>query len=257
MGNFFLDNQDIQAKMAGAKAHQVAAKAKEWQAERAFERAEKLRAKKAMTQAQWEEAKAGVDAARAMVRQTEAALSEIQTTQSWFKITAPIDGRVLQRFKDPGELALPGQPLLSIYDPRRLKIRIGIPENLRTKVQVGQVYPISIDGGTQTKGRLSRLLPLADARTGTITIELDILDPKGLQPGLLAQMAVSLGKRKALTIPSSAILKVGQVEHVHLVVQGRIENQVVRTGKTHHIPGQEDQVEILSGLKQGEEVVVR
>ncbi len=252
-----LDNKDIEAKMAQARAAEVAAKAQEWQAKKAFERAEKLKAKKAMTEAKWEAAKAGVDAAEAMVRKAEAALSELKTMQGWFKITAPIDGRVLQRFKDPGELALPGQPILSIYDPGRLKIRIGIPENLRTKVQIGQLYPISVDGGTQVQGRLSRVLPLADARTGTITVELDILQPGALQPGLLAQMAVSLGKRKALTVPASAILKVGQVEHVHLVVRGRIENQVVRTGKTHHIPGQEDQVEILSGLEQGEEVVLR
>jgi RND family efflux transporter MFP subunit len=252
-----LDNKNIQAKLAQAKAAHVAAKAREWQAEKAFDRAEKLRSKKAMTQAQWEAAKAGVDGAKAMVRQAEAALIELETTQDWFKIASPVEGRVLQRFKDPGELALPGQALLSIYDPKRLKIRIGIPENLRTKVHIGQTFTIRVDGGTKALGRLSRILPLADSRTGTITLELDIQNPEGLQPGLLAQMSVNLGKRKALLIPSSAILKVGQVEHVHLVVQGRIENQVVRTGKTHSISGQGTQVEILSGLVKGEEVVLR
>ncbi|GEM_PF-919348 len=252
-----LDNKDIQAKLAQARAAQSAAKAKEWQAEKAFNRAEKLRTTKAMTQAQWEAAKAGLDAAKALVRKADAALVELGTTQTWFQIQAPVEGRVLQRFKDPGELALPGQPLLSIYDPKRLKIRIGLPENLRTRVQVGKFYNIEVDGGQKTKARLSRILPLADARTGTITLELALLHPKNLQPGLLAQMAVDLGRRKALVVPSSAILKVGQVEHVHLVVNGRIENQVVRTGKILRLPDQEDKIEILSGLKQGEEVVLR
>ncbi|HHI79046.1 MAG TPA: efflux RND transporter periplasmic adaptor subunit [Planctomycetes bacterium] len=252
-----LDNKDIEAKLAQTKAALAAAKAQEWQARRAFARAEKLRAKKAITEAQWEQAKSGLDAAEAMVQKAQAALTEVQTTQGWFQVEAPVEGRVLQKFKDSGELALPGQPLLSIYDPGRLKIRIGIPESLRSKARVGQTYSIHADGGKRTQARLLRVLPQADSRTGTITLELQLLEPKGLQPGVLAQMDLDLGKRKALVVPASAILKVGQVEHVHLVVNGRIENQVVRTGKLHPVPGKEDQIEILAGLEKGEEVVIR
>ena len=95
------------------------------------------------------------------------------------------------------------------------------------------------------------MLPPADARTGTVTLHLELPPSTDLRPGLLGRMRLVVGQRSALVVPSEAVERIGQIERVQLARDGRVVPVTVRTGKL-----QGDRLEVLSGLAEGEQVVL-
>ena len=246
-----LDDRDALAKLAQAEAGLTAAKAEATRSELAFQRAERLLEADATTQSAWEAARAARDAAAAQVEGAQQAIDEAQTALTWFQLSAPFDGRVLELNVDPGDLATPGRPVVRIWREDRLRFRVAVPEECASEVQVDKRLQVLFDTLPAQDAPVERILPPADARTGTITLHLTLEPGAGLRPGLLGRLQLPEGQREALLVPALAIEHIGQVERVQLVRDGRLESVTVRTGKTHgHL------VEVLSGLSEGEQVLV-
>lgn len=242
-----LDDRDARTRLAQAEAARAAAGAGAVQAELAFERAERLLADEALTTAEWEGARAARDAAAARVEQADAAVAEATAALSWFEVRAPFDGVVLARHAEPGQLAAPGHPLVTLYRPDRLRFAVAVPVERAARVAVGDELALELEG--ERVATVARVLPDADRRTGTVTLHLALAEP-ALRPGQLGRLRLATGTREALVVPFDAIERVGQLERVRLVRDDRVVPQTVRTGKRHG-----DDVEVLSGLGEGEEVV--
>ena len=247
-----LDDRDVRAKLSQARAAFDAAEAQALQSELAFERATLLQESEALTTQEWESARAARDASRAGSERARKAVEEARAALSWFELRAPFTGRILARHSDPGHLAAPGRTILSLYRESPLRLRVAVPEERVLELTVGTVFDVDFDGLPSQRAELTRVLPAADPATGTVTLHLILTAPEGVRPGRLGRLRLSVGEREALLVPRSAIERIGQIERVHLVRQGRSVPVTVRTGKTH-----EDRVEVLSGLSEGEKVRLR
>ena len=245
-----LDDRDAATRLSQAEAARAAAAARALAARLAFERAGRLLEAEALTQADWEAARAAHDGARADEEGSAAAVEEARAALSWFRVEAPFDGMVLERLAEPGQLAAPGRALVTLYRRDRLRLAVPVPEEYAARFRLDQRLDVELDGGPDRAATLARVLPASDRESGTVTLHLVPDDPDDLRPGQLVRLRFAVAEREALVIPAGAVERIGQVERVALVRDGRVVTQTVRTGKAHG-----ESVEILSGLAAGEEVV--
>jgi multidrug efflux pump subunit AcrA (membrane-fusion protein) len=187
-----------------------------------------------------------IDAGAAELRAAEIALGET-------RITAPATGVVVDRRVEPGDLAMPGQPLLVLDDPRAYRLEAEMGESVVGRVRPGQRVPVVIDSlGRTLEGRVVEIVPAADPSSRTVTVKLDLPADPGLRSGLFGRARFPAGERQALVVPISALVERGQLTTVYVVDDQGIARLRLLTAGTRHA----DRVEILSGLEAGERVVV-
>jgi RND family efflux transporter MFP subunit len=189
-------------------------------------------------------AETGRDAARA---QAEGA--RVMTTYA--RIVSPIDGVVTDRRVEKGDVAAPGQWLLVVYDPARMRLEAPVPMRLAGALSVGQqVGVVLTDPERPRTGRITEIVPEIDPQSRTQKVKVLLDDPSGLRPGAFGRLIAPGGSVEVVRVPEAAVLRVGQLEMVRVVRDGRTLRRLVTTGA--HRDGQ---VEILSGLEDGETVL--
>lgn len=232
-----LDAREVQAKVDQAKATLENAK-------RDFDRQQKLIATNATTRREF-------DSAQARVEVGEAAVSEAETMMSYARVTAPFDGVITHKLADVGDLAMPGKPLLEIEAPTDLRFEANLPEALLGNVKLGDKIKVMIASvGGPLEAVVSEIAPVADAVSRTFQVKLDLPPTEGLRTGQFGRASVPVAEVMLLLVPQSAVIKRGQMEMVFVVRDGKATLRLVKTGKV--IDGQ---VEVLSGLEEGEMVV--
>lgn len=190
---------------------------------------------------------------QAQLRQAMAALEAAQVQLSYATITAPFSGVVVKRNVDPGDMASPGMPLLTIVDPSSFRLEVTVPETAVKFVRIGETVPVTIDALGQTvNGRVYEIVPNADPVSRTFVVKISLPQVKGLMAGMFGRAEFKTGKTKGIFVPESAVWREGSLEGVFVVENGRAIKRVVTTGKKLN-----DLVEILSGLNEGELVVVK
>ena len=233
-----LDAREIQARLDQAKAVLD-------QARRDFARQEKLIATNATTRQEF-------DAAQARVNVGEAAVAEAETMMSYARVTAPFDGVVTRKLADVGDLAMPGKPLLEIEAPTDLRFEADLPEALLGSVKLGARMQVKVSSVTDPlEAVVSEIAPVADPMSRTFLVKLDLPAAGGLRTGQFGRVSVPVAEVMLLLVPQSAVMKRGQMELVFVVKDDRAALRLVKTGKALN-----GQVEVLSGLEEGEQVVI-
>ncbi|MGC8493976.1 MAG: efflux RND transporter periplasmic adaptor subunit [Syntrophobacteraceae bacterium] len=189
----------------------------------------------------------------AQKKQFEAAEREAKVMLSYTVITAPFSGRVVKKIVDVGDMASPGQPLFFIDSPHQAEAHAVISEALLPYLKVGQPITVQIDALHRTiQGKIREIVPQADTSTRTVLVKITLPASADLVNGLFAGISVPCGSYHALVIPAKAVREVGELYFVDTVdPKGRRERRFIRPGKTRG-----NLVEVLSGLKAGEEVVL-
>lgn len=262
-----IKSPDIEAKVTQARqaleearrALQMAEQRKTLM-EKTFRRYENLHREKAITEQEFDEIKTKRDIAvleferaKNAVKRAVAALKEAQAFSGYSVIVSPINGVVAKKLIDAGSMATPGTPLFIIEEPR-YRVEAAVDESLERIVKKGMAIPVEIKNiGLSTEGRVSEIVQQVDPVTRTFIVKIDIPMNKALKGGLFARVKVPLGEKKRLLVPEDALIKKGEVRAVYVVDdKGVVKMRLVRTGK--EIDGS---VEILSGLSDGETIVVK
>jgi membrane fusion protein, multidrug efflux system len=233
-----LDDREIAEQIRAAEAQLD-------QANKEYQRARQLLEVKATTEQMFTGAETAFKAA-------EARLSQARVMQTYARISSPIDGVVIERRVEPGDLANPGQLLAVVYDPTRLRIEAPVPARMARKLAVGTSLEIRLEGepGTRT-GRVAQIVGEIEATSRTQMVKVDIGgSATGLLPGAFGRLYIEDEARPVILVPSAAVRKVGQLETVSVVVGGQAAERLVKTGERRG-----DRVEILSGLAEGEVVL--
>ncbi|MGE4181211.1 MAG: efflux RND transporter periplasmic adaptor subunit [Limisphaerales bacterium] len=232
-----LDVREIRAQLEQARTVAL-------QAERDFERLERLFRQEAITRAEFE----GVEARRGVAR---ASVVEAEAMLGYARIAAPFRGVVTRRMADVGDLAVPGRPLLEIEDPRALRFEADVPATLSRWVRLGQELGIRLDAGSgSVTGKVSEIEPSADPLTRTFRVRLDLPPDSGARGGWFGRMALPIDESRVITVPAAAVSTRGQMELVRVVADGRARLRIVRTGKRLG-----NDLEVLAGLDAGETVI--
>ncbi len=185
-------------------------------------------------------------------RIAEAAYNEARTMLSYTQIRAPFDGVITMKMANVGDLATPGKPLVRLDDESRLQIMAAVPETLVLGITIGDILPVYIPAADLSlSGEVTEIAPLADPLSRTAPIKIHVNLNSKLRSGQFARVSLPGSRGTALMIPNSAVQSYGQMEKVFVVREGKAHMQLVRTGL--HF---EDQVEIVSGLNDGDQIVV-
>jgi len=234
-----IDAREEAESAASAQAQLVQAKAN-------FERTKNLVAQKFVSQSALDKAQADYLAAKAAAGASGASLSH--TT-----VTAPISGIVAQRQTELGEMASLGKPLITIYDPKDLRVLASIPQYKLVDVKKGLKARLEFpETGQWIDAVRVEVLPTADARSHTVTARLYLPDNvQGVIPGMAARAHFVVGSAKKLTVPPLAVLRRGEVTAVYVIdAQNQPHLRQIRLGET----AGNGEIEILAGLNGGERV---
>jgi RND family efflux transporter MFP subunit len=226
-------------------------------AESTLKRYQSLYDKKSVSPQEFDEVKAREqaavahrDVAKAGEEQAKAALAGSQTALEYTRIRAPFDGVVTERKLDPGAMASPGLPLLSVEDVRRYRLEAMVNENDLRYVHMGQRVSAAIDalGGTALTGRVAQIVPAADPASRSFLIKVDLPRNQQLRSGLFGTAQFSRGEKQALLVPQSAVVQRGQLQSVYVLdANGVATLRYVTVGKTSGA-----QMEVLAGIQSGD-----
>ena len=195
---------------------------------------------------------ASVNSADAQINQARDALREAQSHLSDTILTAPYDSVVVSRNQEPGDMAQPGVPVITLQQSQFLRVEAAIPANCAGKIRLGN--PLIARVGQpprEIKVTVDEIQPAADPQTRTVVVKALLPADSGAQPGAFAWLRQACGHESVLLVPAAAVRRIGQLESVKLVINGQARLRHVRTGKRFG-----DAVEILSGLNEGDSVLI-
>jgi RND family efflux transporter MFP subunit len=170
-------------------------------------------------------------------------------------LVSPIDAGVSQRQASTGEYLAAGAPVVTLVRTHPLRLRLSVPEREAAAVKAGQAVHVRVEGDpTGYQGTVVRLSPQIAELNRTLLIEAEVPNERGLlRPGAFANAeVVTQVDQPIVTVPVSAIVVFAGVEKVMSVKDGKSVEIRVQTGRR-----QGDRVEVVSGLKGGEPVVVQ
>ena len=138
-----LGKSDLEARMGQARAAVDAARAALDQAQTNYDRIARLREQDSASELEFTTATNELNAAKANHEQARSALREAETALEYATIRSPLDGVVIDKAVDVGDMVKPGQTVLRLYD--RLQLVATVRESLATRLQVGQQLPVTLE----------------------------------------------------------------------------------------------------------------
>jgi RND family efflux transporter MFP subunit len=164
------------------------------------------------------------DLARATLEQAKAEVTQARTTLEYTRVRAPFDGVVTERKLDPGALASPGLPILTVEDLSHYRREATINENEIRYLHLGEQTPVLIEalGNVAMKGRVTQIVPAADPASRTFLVKVELPGDARLRSGLFGRAQFSRGERQSLVIPRTAVVERGQLQGVFVLNQNEI-----------------------------------
>lgn len=291
----FLDNrsrEELRADLAAARAgvefarHEVKRKEAALSlAQSEFRRAEALVEKNVAASEALDKATAAIEenkhalaSAKSMldVRQSEMAAIQARlsapaadpdvtnaTAAREVRIRAPVSGRVLKIHQESEAVVKAGTPLVDIGDPRNLEVVADLLSTDAVRIEVGAPVQIVDWGGPPVNGRVERIDPAGFKKISALGIEelrvrtvIALTDPEGKWSRLGHEFRVNVkimlwNDDDALKFPVAALFRSGDEWAVFAVSHGKARVQTVKIGHRNN-----DEAEVLSGLKEGDMVVL-
>ncbi len=247
-----LDAVDLEARLEQTKAALESATADSAQARTDFERAEKLRGQDVISEAEFDKAKTRLTTAEAEVERATQQRDEAQTTLGYATLLAPFSGVVVDKLVEAGDTVTPGQALLSLYDPAHMQLVANVRESLARRLKVDDLIDVRIDAlDLDCQGRISEVVPSADAASRTFEVKVTGPCPPGAYGGMFGRLKIPLDEEEVLVIPRAAVRQVGQMTLVDVADGGMLRRRAVQLGREFGAD-----VQVLSGLKSGEPVAL-
>jgi membrane fusion protein, multidrug efflux system len=198
-------------------------------------------------------------AARDTVRfQLDQALKALGDT----RLIAPISGMVAERHALPGEKLSPDNKVLSIVSTEKLEAELAVPAQDLVGIQIGQRLDLQVEGvDTAQAAKVLRINPATSGSSRNVMVYLQLEGPTSkLRIGAFVQGLLPLqNKGQVLAVPFNAVRDQGGRQAVWVVRQGKLEEQLVRTGirddRAKAPNGALGMIQILEGLNEGDTVV--
>ena len=248
-----LDQRQLNSQRQQAQQAVAAARAQLTDAEQDYQRSEKLYRDKVVSKAELDKMANRKATVSAEMQRAQKALEEAETALSYTRITAPISGKVIDRFKEPGDTVAPGENSLSLYNPGSMRVEAHVREGLALSLVTGQALKANIPAVNQQVGvTLDEIVPAADPGARTFLVKAALPAELGVFPGMYAELLVPAGEEPVILVPQAAVSIVGQQQFVQVWTGKQLQRRFVRLGRTLG-----DEVVVISGLSVGEQVAVK
>lgn len=247
-----IDPRAAEQALSGSRSQVIEAQANLNSAQRNYQRSKQLHQQKFISQAALDQAETDFKAAQARVAALESNVGQASTARTFTTITAPYNGVVAATSVEVGDMATPGKPLLTLFDPGAMRVTATLSQsNLRNiKLQLPARVELPALQHSLTARQIT-LVPLADSRTHTAKLRLELGAVPGSLPGQFARAYFATGIVHKLVIPEQAVLRRSEVTAVYVLgAEDQPQLRQVRIGETSG----NGFVEVLAGLRQGERI---
>jgi RND family efflux transporter MFP subunit len=248
-----LGTEDVAAARARAAAARSAAQAARDEAARQADRMDTLLAHDAVAQVQRDGARLALAQAEAQLAAADAALRDAATAESYAALTAPFDGMVASRAVDPGDLAVPGAPLVVVEDRGARDGLFAVPADLAARLRPGDALQVSGLDGRTVAAPIRILARSADPATRTVEVRVTV--PPDWSTGIALTGLVPAGVHTGVAVPAGAVVRRGQLTGVRVLSGDQVVVRWVRLGRPVAGPKDTALVEVLSGLEPGDRFV--
>jgi len=261
-----LAREEVRSAIPESESGIAAAKAQLDFAQVTFNRMQDLLNKRSITNQEFDEAsarlqatQAGLHIALAKRTQLDSKLAQIdqeirlaRIQRGYAEISAPFSGTILTKSVEPGSLAVPGAPLFTIEREGTYRLEASVEESQLYLARVGKAVSVMIDGTNRTfSARIVKISPSVDAAARTGTVKIDLPQIPELRSGLFGRARFDTGTHKVLTVPLASVVTQGQLQSVLVAENNFARVRLITLGASA-----KDQVEVLSGLNPGDKVVV-
>ncbi|HVP63573.1 MAG TPA: efflux RND transporter periplasmic adaptor subunit [candidate division Zixibacteria bacterium] len=219
-------------------------------------------AKDRTSEAQVDVAKAGLSAATQQLDMSKATHQQVAAMQDYSHIVAPFDGVVTWRYADTGSLIQAGtsnsssMPVVKVAQVNVLRLRVPVPETVSESIHIGDTAEVRVQAtGEKFAGTIARFTNSLDRSTRTMQVEIDVPNKDyKLYPGMYADVTFAVRQHgEPLTVPVTALNRGENGQASVLVVDSlnKVERRTIQTGAEDP-----NNIEVISGLRDGERVVV-
>lgn len=258
--------EEVRSSMPEADSAVAGAKANLDLTQTTFARMQDLFNKKSISNQEFDEASGKLKAAQAAYQMSVAKRAQLdaqaarvqqdvratEVARSYAEITAPFGGVVTAKTVEPGTLAVPGTPLLTIEREGAYRLEASVEESHLSAIRVGQPVAVTLDGIDRTlDARVSEIVPAVDAASRSYIVKIDLPNAPALRSGAFGRASFSMGSREALSIPAAAVTERGQLQSVLVAENGVAHTRLITAGSKN-----KDRIEVLSGLTAGDRVIV-
>lgn len=233
----------VRASELSARARQ--AETQLAQARRNLERETRLQQAKASTREQ-------VKTLTELVQISDANYREAKAMLDYTQIRAPFAATVTHKLIEVGDLASPGSVLLKLENSGALEVLVQVPEALAQGLRLDTSLPLSVPVvGLLTRAEISEISPTVDPVSRSTQVKLTLSDNPALRSGQFVRVSLAGKGAQTLLIAQAALHQNGQMEQVFVAEEGVARMRLVRSGADFG-----ERIEILSGLRPGDQVVV-
>lgn len=254
-----IDSAETDQALASADAAVAQAQAVRANAKTDYDRAQSLVQRNFISQSAVDQAKATFEATDAALRAARAVRSQTAVVLGYADVASPITGIVAERHVESGEMAQPGMPLVTVFDPLAMRAVVDVPQGRLADFGADALGAIGASVELPESGRRVQavgvtVMPAADVRTHTLRVRVELpANLEGVSPGMFARVHFITGQSQRIAVPATAILRRSEVTAVYVVDARRaFSMRQIRLGKAL----QDGTIEVLAGLSGGEEIAL-
>ena len=252
-----LDSHDYQLSVNNIAGNLASARAALKNSEAGYQRNKRLYENSNISKAELDQYEAQRNSDQARVESLEAQLAQARNQLAYCELKAPFAGFISGKKVEEFENVVSGQTVLTLVDPRQLKVDVGIPESLISRVNAGESVTVTLESLPERRfsGKVIEVGVSLDTSTGTSPVTVMIDEPSpDILPGMSAEVTFTFGftGEKGFVVPTAAIvedIRTGE-RYLWIVSENTVRKRKVRTGALVS-----DGIEIVSGLNEGEVVV--
>lgn len=252
-----IKDDNLKARKEQVDAQLSQARANLENTEKNYNRIQNLYKNGSATQKEYDDMKTRLESAKSSVKSLEGKRREIEDMLSYTTIRAPIDGYIVRKLVEQGDMASPGKPLLTIENIRTLEIKATIPESQVNLVKVGDSLRIKVPAADRLrlKGRITSINPSGNRGSRQFSVKAVFRETgpeQRIKPGMYAELWMSQPTDPAITVHKKALIERGQLTGLYTLNSNR--EAVLRWVRTGYQSG--DRIEILSGIAEGESYII-
>lgn len=191
--------------------------------------------------------------AQAAINTANANINNIKVQMENSIIKSPISGTVMNRNINPGEIASVSSALMTIADTSTLRLKGTVSQEVIPLLQNRQEINVTIDiyPDKVFKGKIENIGPMAVSTGVVFPIEISIENTGDLKAGLSAHATIDMAEEQGVVVPAAAVVQNNGESYVFVIKDNVAQKRLVTTGLKN-----DEEIEILKGLEQGEKVAV-
>jgi RND family efflux transporter MFP subunit len=249
-----LDDTEIRITYQQSKIQLEQAKLALEEAEANFKRSQELIKKDLISEQEFQTTEATYKQRQLDYENRQESFKDLELQLNWTRIRSLSDGYITERLIEVGDRVNANQQVYTIEDFSPLLIRVFVPTSDSIKLKPGMRTEVTTEimEGTIFDGSIKLINPRIDVQTGTVKVTVEVFDETlMLKPGMFVETKIVIGKKEdVLVIPRKSILFKQNKTYVFVMDRNQVSQREITLGLT-----EEDHVEVLNGLEQGEVIV--